>query len=96
MPFRFEWDHRKATSNLEKHGVTFDEASTVSDDPLAAIFDDEAHSTSEERELIIRHSVAQQLLLVCFTERTGQMIRLISARVATQKERQNYKDTFNA
>ena len=46
----FEWDQDKATSNLKKHGVSFDEASSVFADPLAAIFDDEVHSTEEQRE----------------------------------------------
>ena len=53
MPYRFQWDSRKAATNLRKHGVSFDEASTVFDDPRAAIFDDETHSTAEVRELII-------------------------------------------
>jgi uncharacterized protein len=92
MPYRFEWDGRKATANLRKHGVSFDEASTVFDDPLAVIFDDEVHSTAEVRELIIGHSIASRLLLVTFTERLGAMLRLISARAATQKERQDYED----
>ena len=46
MPYRFEWDSRKAATNIRKHGVSFDEASTVFDDPLAAIFDDETHSAA--------------------------------------------------
>jgi uncharacterized DUF497 family protein len=92
MPYRFEWDSRKAATNIRKHGVSFDEASTVFDDPLAAIFDDETHSTSEVREVIIGHSVASRLLLVGFTERPGERLRLISARVATRKERQDYED----
>ena len=96
MPYRFEWDGHKAATNLRKHGVSFDEASTVFDDPLAAIFDDEAHSTAEVRELIIGHSVAGRLLLVGFTLRHGEMLRLISARVVTKKERQNYEDNLNS
>lgn len=96
MPYRFEWDSRKALSNLKKHGVSFDEASTVFDDPLAAIFDDEAHSSAEVRELIIGHSIAGRLLVVSFTERPGEMLRLISVRVATNKERQDYEDSRQA
>lgn len=92
MPYRFEWDSRKALSNLKKHDVSFDEASTVFDDPLAAIFSDEAHSSVEVRELIIGHSIAGRLLVVSFTERTGEMLRLISARVATRTERQDYEN----
>ena len=56
MAFRFEWDGRKAAANMRKHGVSFAEASTVFDDPLALIFDDELHSADEVRELIIGHS----------------------------------------
>lgn len=96
MPYRFEWDSRKAATNIRKHGVSFDEASTVFDDPLAVIFDDETHSTIEVRELIIGHSVAGRLLLVAFTERPGEMLRLISARVVTKQERQDYENNLNA
>ncbi len=92
MAYRFEWDDNKARFNLRKHGVSFDEASTVFDDPLAAIFDDEAHSSAELRELIIGHSIAGRLLVVSFTERPGEILRLISARVATRKERQDYEN----
>lgn len=96
MPYRFEWDSRKAATNIHKHGVSFDEASTVFDDPLAVIFDDETHSTTEVRELIIGHSVAGRLPLVAFTERPGEMLRLISARVVTKQERQDYENNLNA
>ena len=95
MAFRFEWDGRKAGANIRKHDVSFDEASSVFDDPLAVIFEDEAHSTSEMRELIVGHSVAERLLMVCFAELPGEMLRLISARVATKKERQDYEDNLN-
>ena len=64
MPLRFEWNEDKAASNVTKHGVTFDEASTVFGDPLAVIFDDEEHSLDEIREIIIGHSVLERLLLV--------------------------------
>lgn len=53
MGLRFEWDRRKAGTNLEKHGVSFDEASTVFHDPLARIFDDQDHSEQETREIIV-------------------------------------------
>ena len=96
MPYRFHWDNRKAALNLSKHAVRFEEASTVFDDPLAAIFDDETHSVAEVRELIIGHSVVGRLLLVSFMELPGDTIRLISARVATRKERQDYEEYFNS
>ena len=96
MPYRFEWDSRKAATNIRKHGVSFDEASTVFNDPLAVIFDDEAHSTAEIRELIIGHSIAGRLLLVAFAERPGAMLRLISARATTKNERQDYEDNSSS
>jgi uncharacterized DUF497 family protein len=61
MDNNFEWDRRKATANLRKHGVSFDEALTVFKDPLARIFDDEDHSMREAREIIIGQSVKQRL-----------------------------------
>ena len=72
----FEWDHGKATANLQKHQVSFDEASTVFDDLLGAIFHDEYHSTAEVREIIIGHSTSARILLVCFTERPKNLIRI--------------------
>jgi hypothetical protein len=95
MSYRFEWDDDKARSNQTKHGVTFDEASTVFDDSLARIFDDEAHSSDERREIIIGHSINNQLLLVCFTERPKDILRIISARLATAKERNDYEENID-
>lgn len=94
MNLRFEWDAEKADTNLKKHGVSFEEGFTVFPDPLARIFDDEDHSVAEEREIIIGHSVKQRLLLVCFTAR-GASIRLISARKATRRERQDYEENVS-
>ena len=86
----FEWDETKATANLKKHCVSFEEATTVFDNPLALIFEDEAHSIGEQREIIIGHSRQNRLLLVCFTERPNA-IRIISARLATPREREDYE-----
>lgn len=91
MPLRAEWDNRKATANLAKHGVAFEEASSVFGDPLAVIFDDEDHSQDELREIIIGHSLRQRLLLVSFTEREEGIVRIISARKATRRERNDYE-----
>jgi uncharacterized protein len=88
---KFEWDNQKAASNEIKHGVSFQKAETVFSDPLAVIFNDEWHSTAEERELIIGLSNDKRLLLVCFTERADK-VRLISARETTKKERQDYEE----
>ena len=94
MSVRFDWDKDKAATNLEKHGVSFDEASTVFDDPLAYIFDDDDHSIEEHREIIIGHSSQNRLLLTCFVERLEDVIRIFSARLATKKERQDYEENI--
>lgn len=91
MQLRFEWDERKAVANLSKHKVSFEEAQTVFYDPLAFIFDDEWHSTDEPREIIIGHSNSNRLLLVSFTERESGLVRIISARRATRRERRDYE-----
>jgi len=88
---RFEWDSRKAELNQRKHGVSFREAATVFADPLARIFDDPLHSMDELREIIIGHSSENRLILVSFTERANNLLRLISARPATRKERADYE-----
>ncbi|MEG3436476.1 MULTISPECIES: BrnT family toxin [Bacillati] len=86
----FEWDRSKASRNFQKHGVSFEEARTVFDDTLAGIFDDPIHSIEERREIIIGYSRQNRLLLISFTERPNA-IRIISARPATRKERENYE-----
>ena len=87
---KFEWDESKADANLKKHGVSFEEAKTVFDNPMAIIFDDEAHSIDEQREIIIGHSRENRLLLVSFTDRSIS-VRIISARLVTRKEREDYE-----
>jgi uncharacterized protein len=94
MAFRFEWDENKARLNRGKHGITFDEASSVFDDLLAKIFDDESHSGEERREIIAGHSIKRRLLLVCFVERSNERIRIISARLPTVPERQAYEENI--
>lgn len=89
---QFEWNPEKAESNLKKHEVDFSEAETVFGDPLAKIFDDDKHSSDEKREIIIGHSVQKRILLVSFTEREKDTVRIISARLATPKERRNYEN----
>jgi uncharacterized DUF497 family protein len=92
MQLQFEWDEVKAETNLQRHGVSFWEAQTVFLDPLAYIFDDELHSVDELREIIIGHSGDGHLLLVCFTEREPGIVRIISARGATRRERNDYEE----
>ncbi len=92
MRLQFEWDKKKALNNRKKHKVSFEEAITVFKDPFALIFDDEVHSTPEElREIIIGTSERKRLLLTSFTERTEDIIRIISSRLATKSERKDYE-----
>jgi uncharacterized DUF497 family protein len=95
MSLKFEWDRRKAVSNLSKHGVSFEEALTVFGDSLARIFDDEDHSIEEQREIIIGRSVKERLLVVCFTAQ-GESVRIFSARRATKRERKDYEENINS
>ena len=90
MALEFEWDASKAEENVTTHGVRFDEGLTVFANPLARIFDDPDHSDTERRELIIGHSARHRLVLVAYTERLGR-IRIISARLATRQERNDYE-----
>ena len=87
----FEWGRRKAAANLNKHSVSFAEAATVFQDPLAGIHSDPEHSLSEERHILIGHSKARRLLLVAFPDRHGT-IRLISAWAVTRRERRAYEE----
>ena len=89
MPF--EWDAEKAAENLRRHGIPFEEAETVFDDPLSQTLLDPDHSEGEERYLEIGYSRRRRLLLVSYTERQGR-VRIISARRATRKERQSYEE----
>ena len=88
---RFIWDEEKQKANIEKHGVTFSEASTVFDDDNALYFDDAAHSQDEDRFIILGYSERVRILLVCHCYRNGDsLIRIISARKATRAESELY------
>ena len=87
----FEWDEGKAERNLIKHGVSFDEAKTVFDDPFYVDFYDPDHSESEDRYLVIGESSRGRLLIISYTER-GNKNRLISARETTKTERETYAE----
>jgi uncharacterized DUF497 family protein len=89
---KFEWDPKKAESNIRRHGVSFEEAMTVFKDALALIFDDEAHSQDEYREIIIGTSALRRIVLVCFVERVADTIRIFSARRATKNEIKDYEE----
>jgi uncharacterized DUF497 family protein len=86
----FEWDDEKAMSNLKKHDVSFEEGTTIFNDPLIATIFDPDHSGDEERYISMGISVQGQLLVVVHTER-GKRIRLISCRKATSAERKAYE-----
>ena len=90
MGYIFEWDPKKAEGNARKHGVAFDEASTVFGDPLALLMPDPDHSLGEKRYIVLGMSNQQRLLVVAFAERPPRT-RLISARRAARRERRRYE-----
>lgn len=91
MSLAFEWDKLKASLNIRKHGVCFEEASTVFSDPLALTIYDPLHSEDEDRYVTLGESQRRRLLVVVFTDRDDR-IRIISAREATRRERKDYEE----
>ncbi len=87
----FEWDEDKAKSNIQKHGVTFEEAAEVFFDPFYQTGDASVEADNEKRDFIIGYTFAQRLLLVVYIER-GERTRIISARPATRIERKLYEE----
>ncbi len=91
----FTWDIRKALTNLEKHGVSFDEAASVFDDPVGLEVEDARHSIKEQRYIRVAKSSTKRVLTVVYTfrrtDRGKETIRLISARFASRKERAAYR-----
>lgn len=87
---RFEWDPDKAAANLRKHGVSFEESARAFEDELSATFPDPEHSVGEPRLISYGQGADGKLLVVSHTER-GATIRIVSARVATPKERKRYE-----
>ena len=88
---KFEWDPKKATANVKKHGVTFQEAATIFGDPLAITFDDPDHSISENRYITFGLSLQKRLIVVSHTER-GDRTRIINARLMDRKEIRIYEE----
>ena len=86
----FAWDPAKAARNVAKHGVSFNEASTVFGDPLAGTILDPKHSGEEARFITIGRSTSERLITVAHAEREDR-IRIISARRATRRERRSYE-----
>jgi uncharacterized DUF497 family protein len=89
---KFDWDGSKAKENIRKHGISFEEAKSVFYDEFAIQFyDDESSQLEEDRFLLLGQSIGSRILLVCHCERgEGEIIRIISARPATKKERKHY------
>ncbi len=88
--FEFEWDENKNLSNIKKHGISFEEAREVFEDENAILFDDPDHSEGEERFLIIGALTSSKICIVSHCYRRGDVIRIISARQATKKEKNFY------
>jgi uncharacterized protein len=91
MPLTFEWDGRKARSNLDKHGVSFEDGASIFDDRLSLTIPDPEHSIAEERYITLGKALTGKLLVVVHTDR-GDNIRIISARRASRRERKYYEE----
>lgn len=88
---KFQWDEKKNKTNIKKHGISFEEASSVFYDEEALIISDEAHSQKEERFIMIGFSYKFNILVVCHCYRQNDsIVRIISARKATKKESNEY------
>ena len=93
MNIEFEWDTRKATTNLKKHGITFEEAKTAFFDESAIVYHDPDHSDDEERFLLLGNSFKLNTVVVCHCFRESESkIRIISARKADKSETSDYWD----
>ena len=90
MALQFEWDSKKARVNRRKHGITFEEASTIFDDPLSITIHDPARSVGEDRFVTIGTSAKGRTIVAVHTER-GDTIRIITARNATRSENKQYE-----
>ena len=90
MTLRFEWNRKKALLNIRKHGITFEEASTVFGDSLSLSIPDPYHSIGEDRFITIGTSAKGRLVVVVHTDR-HDIIRIISARRAAKNERNQYE-----
>jgi len=88
----FNWESEKAARNEEKYGVSFEEAKSIFNDKKAIYFDDPTHSQKEKREIVIGRAPASRRHIACIFTRADGGIRIIAARLATHRERQEYKD----
>jgi uncharacterized protein len=90
MALKFEWDSRKAQINKRKHGITFEQASTIFGNPLSLTIPDPAHSIGEDRFVTIGMSVNGKLIVAVHVD-YDDIIRIISARNATRNEKRQYE-----
>lgn len=91
MQYTFEWDAEKARQNVDKHGISFEEAVTAFGDPLSVTISDPDHSDSEDRRLLMGMSRRSRLVVVAFAER-GDRLRIITARLASRREKRKYEE----
>lgn len=91
MAADFEWDPSKAQENIRRHAVSFEEASSIFEDPFAFTIDDAEHSTDEKRFYTVGVSSLHRTLVVAHAQR-DENIRIISARPATRRERKSYEE----
>jgi uncharacterized DUF497 family protein len=91
MALTFEWDEEKSRQNLRKHGVSFEEAKTIFNDPFAMTIADPDHSLRENRYIDMGMSCRGHILMVWYTER-GSNIRIIGSRKTTRSQRQQYEE----
>ncbi len=89
----FKWDAAKNKSNKQKHGISFEEASTVFYDPFAKLGHDPDSSDQEDRYILIGHSKSNNLLFVVHVyKESADVIRIVSARKATKKEKSDFEN----
>jgi uncharacterized protein len=91
---KFEWDTNKEKINVQKHGITFEQASYVFADPFALSQYDDEHSENEDRWILLGKSLNETILVVVHTFRDNdgvEFVRIISARKATKREKQTYQ-----
>jgi uncharacterized protein len=90
----YEWDPKKAKTNVREHGVAFEDAASVFLDPLAITYPDPDHSSEESREITIGRSAKLGVIFLSHTQR-GDRIRIISARKGTRRERKQYEESIS-
>ena len=91
----FEWHSKKAARNLKDHGVSFDEAATIFDDPFQVHYPDDAHSFGEQRYICLGFSNQGRLLMLAYTEPVPDTFHIITAREVTRREQREYESQRN-